>query len=302
MQSNLRRGTTLNDILIEAGLRIRVNTETLGATRTLLPDDDPIQFLDPGGSDRTITLPAEVEVAASGIRGSKDLTFTIVNTANGNELLTVNDDGGTNICIIGQNERAIIWCDGTTWLGMVMGAAGTADVAQVMAPIPMPVFEIDSTPLVAWSNATTNTPGINLTAGEAFGVRWNDAAAPDPVATSVIIPPDLDETKDVIIHILASKVGATSGDTVDWLIEAFFIVDTDLHDADADAGGTASSMTGAATSKTVQEETLTIAAANVKAGPGLLSLTIQPTDGKLGTDDVTIHAMWLEYTKKLLVA
>jgi hypothetical protein len=33
-----------------------------------------------------------------------------------------------------------------------------------------------------------------------------------------------------------------------------------------------------------------------------MNLTIQPTDGTLGTDDVIILGMWLEYTSKALTA
>ena len=61
-------------------------------------------------------------------------------------------------------------------------------------------------------------------------------------------------------------------------------------------------MTGDAATKTMQEETLTIANADVPAVPCRMFLTVQPTDGTLGTDDVVLHSMWLEYTPKMLTS
>lgn len=173
---------------------------------------------------------------------------------------------------------------------------------QAFKELPMGGWtEQDGTALAAWSDATTNTPGWSA-GDEGFGIRWNDAAAPDPISTSVPIPPDLDASADVIVHVFAAKVGATIGDAVTWLIEAFNAVDTALYDADADFGGTSSAMTGDATSKTCQEETLTLASANVAGSPCVLTLTLQPTDGTLGTDDVIVFGVWLEYTRKLLTS
>jgi hypothetical protein len=138
---------------------------------------------------------------------------------------------------------------------------------QAIIPLPLGAFtEQDGTALADFSNGTSNTPGWNA-GDESFGIRWNNSGTPDPIATSFPIPPDLDATADVIVHVLAAKVGATIGDAVTWLIEAFNNADAAAYDADADFGGTSSAMTGDATSKTCQEETLTLAAANVAAAP-----------------------------------
>ena len=131
---------------------------------------------------------------------------------------------------------------------------------------------------------------------ESFGIRWNNHANPDPISANVAILPRLDNASNVFLHLLAAKVGATVGDAVTWLVEAFNNLDAALYDADADFGGTSSAMTGDATSKTCQEETLTLALANIAADPGMITLTIQPTDGTLGTDDVILMGVWLEFT------
>ncbi|MBN1830285.1 MAG: hypothetical protein JW884_14225 [Deltaproteobacteria bacterium] len=159
--------------------------------------------------------------------------------------------------------------------------------------------EADGTALADFADGDSTTPGWSA-GDEGFGIRWNNHAQPDPISTSVPIPPDLDETADVIVHVLAAKTGATEADAVKWTIEAFNNVDAALYDADADFGGDSSAMTGTATAKTCQEETLTLAAANVAGSPCVLTLTLQPKDGTLGTDDVIVFGVWLEYTRKLL--
>lgn len=177
-------------------------------------------------------------------------------------------------------------------------------IASTQAFLNLPLgawTEQDGTALADFADGDSTTPGWSA-GDEGFGIRWNNHANPDPISTSIPIPPDLDETADVIVHVLAAKVGATVGDAVKWTIEAFNNADGALYDADADFGGDSSAMTGNATSKTCQEETLTLAAANVAASPCVLTLTLQPKDGTLGTDDVIVMGVWLEYTRKILTA
>jgi len=174
--------------------------------------------------------------------------------------------------------------------------------AQAFLNLPLGAWtEQDGTALADFADGDSTTPGWNA-GDEGFGIRWNNHANPDPISMSVPIPPDLDASADVIVHVMAAKVGATVGDAVKWTIEAFNNADGALYDADADFGGDSSAMTGDATSKTCQEETLTLAAANVAASPCVLTLTLQPKDGTLGTDDVILLGVWLEYTRKLLTS
>lgn len=85
------------------------NVETLAANKTLSAADAPIQVLDPGGSGRDVTLPAE----------SLKLAFWIHNSADAAEVLTVKDDGGSTVCTPTQNEAALVVSDGTTYRGIV---------------------------------------------------------------------------------------------------------------------------------------------------------------------------------------
>ena len=168
---------------------------------------------------------------------------------------------------------------------------------QAFLNLPMGAWtEQDGTAIADFSAGDSTVPGWEA-ATETHGIRWNNHGTPDPISCSVPIPPDLDSSADVVVHIMAAKTGNTLGDAVTWTIEAFNNADGALYDADTDFGGTSSAMTGNATAKTCQEETLTLAAANVAGSPCVLTLTLQPTDGTLGTDDVIVMGVWLEYTR-----
>lgn len=219
-----------------------------------------------------------------------------------------------------QHIRVAIWSVKSTTAGTVSVADAGGFTSEVTAEaclmeiyqhllseqaflnLPLGAWtEQDGTALADFAAGSFAVPGWNA-GDECFGIRWNDHANPDPISTSVPIPPDLDDSADVIVHIAAAKVGATVGDAVTFTIEAFNNVVGAAYDADDDFGGASSAMTGDATTKTVQEETLTLAATNVAAAPCVLSLTLQPTDGTLGTDDVIVLGVWLEYTRKCLTS
>jgi len=173
--------------------------------------------------------------------------------------------------------------------------------AKGIIHIPMPTITDAGVALAAFANASDPLPGFCVTA-EGLGIRWNDHATPTAVGTKVMIPPDADITADMILHILAAKTGATPGDATMFTIVAYNNVVAALYDADADFGGDTDAMTGAATAKTVQHVTLTLALANLAAYPAAMELTLQPKDGTLGSDDVIMLAAWIEYKRKLLTA
>lgn len=102
-------------ISIMKKLQLGHNTETLAGNKTLTNEDPPLQFLDPGGAGRTITLPAEAV--------SEGLTFIIHNTADALEVLTIQDDGAATIVTPTQDEAAVVYCDGVTWHGFVAAEA-----------------------------------------------------------------------------------------------------------------------------------------------------------------------------------
>lgn len=82
------------------------NTETLSGTKTLTDGSRTIQYLDPGGANRDVTLPAEAYT---------NKPITIYNTADAFELLTVKDDGGATIGIVYPLESKTFISNGTAW-------------------------------------------------------------------------------------------------------------------------------------------------------------------------------------------
>ena len=156
------------------------------------------------------------------------------------------------------------------------------------------------TPLAAWADDAASAPGITLADSKCVGIRWNNNGTQVAVWLSADMPQDLDDTAPVVLHLLASKVGATVGDATTFVVTAFFQTVAALHDADTDCGGSTSAMVGNATSKTVAELTLTIAAVDVPPAPAKLSFSIKPAS--LGADDVIVSSAWFEYTRKALAS
>ena len=116
------------------------------------------------------------------------------------------------------------------------------------------------------------------------------------------MPSDCDITENMIVQIRASKTGATLADAPTFVVGAYNQVIGALHDADADFGDTSSAMTGDAVAKTIQVVTQRLAAANLAASPASVTMSIKPTDGTLGTDDLVLHSVRIIYTKKLLTS
>ncbi len=176
----------------------------------------------------------------------------------------------------------------------------TTAIAQRPIPLTNPILAA-GTALAAFANATSTVPGLALDNSEIVGIRWNNDAAPAAFYIGTLLPHDRQPGTDIAIKILAAKSGATTGDATTFTIGAFMVSLAALQDADTDAGGATGAMTGAAIAKTLQLVSRTLALADVPnatiAAPAHLTLSIKPTAGTLGTDDVTITAMWLEYTR-----
>jgi len=94
------------------GLRVRLghNEETLSGTKTLTPQDAQFQLLDPNGGN-TAVLPAE--------EASQGLWFVLKNTAGAAENLTVDNDNGDEIDVLGEDQFGIFVCDGSSWVSAV---------------------------------------------------------------------------------------------------------------------------------------------------------------------------------------
>lgn len=155
-------------------------------------------------------------------------------------------------------------------------------------------------PLAIFANGASAVPGLAIVDSKLLAVRWNDNATLDGIMSSFAMPPDCDITADMTVTINASKTGATLGDAVTFAVGAYNQVLGALHDADGNFGGNTGAMTGNATAKTRQAVTRTLALADLAASPANVTLTLKPTDGTLGTDDLCMHNVRISYKKKLL--
>lgn len=170
--------------------------------------------------------------------------------------------------------------------------------AQCCIPIPITSWLDGGAPVAAFVDGSVN--GVALVDSEGVGFRFNPVGDDASVlSTSVALPADLDDAADVVLHVAACRIGSSDTTTV-LSGTAFFQTMGAAYDADADAITVDSAALDAAT-KVVTEYTLTIAAADVPAAPGVLTITIAPSSA-LDADDLVIFGTWIEYTRKLRTA
>lgn len=131
MRSNLE-GARIHDSILTKGVRQGTTSITLDATTstfTFAADSPAYAMIDPGGSGRTITLPAVK-------RGAE---YYVVNTADANERLTVVNASATTIGYVDRNQIGKFVSDGTSWFADTptglnttspLGFYGTAGATQ----------------------------------------------------------------------------------------------------------------------------------------------------------------------------
>ncbi len=159
--------------------------------------------------------------------------------------------------------------------------AGRAKKARLS---PCALLLEDGTALTKFSAAPT--PGWAQLSNKEVVIKSATHATPGKMAAVFSLPDDLDGAADVEIHVLAAMSGAT--DTPELTTEAYFNAgDTDCAGADDEIDG------GVALTEYVN----VIAAADVPNGPAHLTAIMNPKDGQMGTDDLHIYAIWLEYTR-----
>jgi hypothetical protein len=141
--------------------------------------------------------------------------------------------------------------------------------------------------------ASDTTPILtNIADGDAMRIAWA-AGNTDQICAQVILPPDCDGTKDVVVHFLASK-DANVNNACHLDGEAYF------GESDADCFPAA-----AAANLLVQakgEYTATILAANVPDTQADANMTLVVMPEAHAADVVYLHACWIEYGKKILTS
>lgn len=159
-------------------------------------------------------------------------------------------------------------------------------------PIPLASLSLeDGTAITTFSDGASATPGINQVANKEQVLRWNNNATTTAVAVGGLsMPLDLDSSQPITVHWRAKMSGTT--DSPDLEHECYFGA------GDTDCAGTDDEIDGGTT---LTEYTATIAATNVGGAPEELTLIFKPKNGEIGTDDLLVHSVWLEYTRSLSV-
>jgi hypothetical protein len=152
------------------------------------------------------------------------------------------------------------------------------------------------TPMAAFSDNAASQPGVTLNNSKAVGIRWNDAATQVAVWSERDLPLSFDTSQASTLVLMVSKSGATAADTSPFTVTMFEQVPGSLEDAGPTFSGSTSAIASpTATAKTCSRLTMTIPAKTFTAAPGRISISVKPTNGLLGTDDVLLCGAWIEF-------
>lgn len=238
-------------------------------------------------------------------------------TATGSPASNLNDDSangyffGFALEAVGNNATTLINVYHTPSPGagtLAAGSVGTANLAanavtaaKLDASLALGTIQLDITSLreiatndtqnlaahggILASDSAPNLARVNGATDKALRVTWTAEADTDEAQfPPVAMPPDLDASSDLTIHLLMAMEDTNDTPTVD----------VQVYDAvgDTEMGGA----TGAVTGTAVAEYTVTIANANVSGNPtGFLNISLVPAAH--ATDDMYLYAAWIEYAR-----
>jgi len=95
-------------LVTATSLKASINTQTLAGTKTLVTTDNMIQWLNPDGVERIVTLPAEAS--------SINLLFIILNTGTvAAKNLVIKNAAAATKATLGPGMMGMFSCDGTNW-------------------------------------------------------------------------------------------------------------------------------------------------------------------------------------------
>ncbi len=105
---------------------------TMSGNATMTEQYRNVLNLDPAGSNRTVTLPAEAD----------GLLYVFRHGGDNNEVITINDDAAAEVHVLRMGRMVLIICDGTTWYAAPIGeipvarkAFQTIDMADAQAAL-----------------------------------------------------------------------------------------------------------------------------------------------------------------------
>ena len=146
----------------------------------------------------------------------------------------------------------------------------------------------DASNTVSFGGPATD-PILDMTNGDTdSALRWTWAAASvEEILVQVPLPPNLDVSADIVLHMRTAK--DANANTVTLASDCYFNEgDTKVEDVTSTIGQAAA------------ETTITIAAADVPAGAQ--TLTIELTPSAHAGDALYLYATWLEYTGTTLTS
>ena len=135
-----------------------------------------------------------------------------------------------------------------------------------------------------------SVPILQLTNGDtdsALRLHWA-ASDSNPIIIQAVLPPRIDATADIVVHLRAAMSGTTNTPTI--------ASDIYLQEGDTKVEDASAAITGA----TVAEYTITFGNADLTAGDQ--TITIELTPGAHTTDALYVYATWIEYTGTTLTA
>ncbi len=187
------------------------------------------------------------------------------------------NDGGTSTKATVAELRTALGGIGFIPLDITQLRTLVTDEVVVKATAPGGgALAFDTVPILERTATTTD---------KSLRVVWILSVSDEVFFPPIPMPPDLDETADVTVHLVAEL----SGSTDDGLV-----IDIQAWDGvgDTEMGGNSTAINDA-----VGEVTTTLAAANISGHPtGFLNLQLVP--GAHTTDDLWLYTAWIEYTKK----
>ena len=264
--------TDFEQILVDnSDARTITATEWTRNMQFSLEDDSPVP-----DADVTITVPTTTARGVFVVRNQLAFPATI----------TISGQSATPP-VVAPGAIAVLTSDGTDVL-LVGFEIGTLDLS--LGSLREIAFdEVPDTAATPPGGFLTDdtTPAYTRVSGatdKALRVEWVSSNVDEVQFPPTFMPPDLDDTQDVTVHLLAKMSSTNDTPTID--VQVFDAI------GDTEMGGVT-----AALSDTLAELTVTISAANISGHPlGFLNISLVP--GAHGTDVLELYAAWIEYARK----
>ncbi len=134
-------------------------------------------------------------------------------------------------------------------------------------------------------NTAPSLVRVNGATDKALRLSWAAAAVNEVQFAPVSLPPDLDDTEDVLVCLLVDKsANVDTTATID--VQVFFNV------GDTECGNATASIT----ETTPTEKQVTVVGSDVPAAPGVMNISLIPSSH--ASDAVRLYAAWIEYQKQ----